>query len=147
MWRASPIVFYQLSLSQIADWVADSVLSRDDARKRAVTVKQLITIADVGCQMLLRHVANESSQRCRAMGNFSTMIAITSGLNTPPIRRLKRTWDQVNQRVMAQFTSCEMMIDSNKTFTKYRQLMSSVTPPCVPFIGTSYSSLLHYHPS
>lgn len=63
------------------------------------------------------------------------MIAITSGLNTPPIRRLKRTWEQVNPRFMAQFGACEMTIDSNKNFTKYRQLMASVTPPCVPFIG------------
>ncbi len=65
------------------------------------------------------------------------MIAITSGLNTPPIRRLKRTWEQVNQRVIAQFAACEVTIDSSKTFAKYRHLMSSVTPPCVPFIGRS----------
>jgi len=63
------------------------------------------------------------------------MIAITSGLNTPPIRRLKRTWEQVNQRFMAQFAECEMTIDSNKNFNKYRSMMASVTPPCVPFIG------------
>lgn len=68
------------------------------------------------------------------------MIAITSGLNTPPIRRLKRTWEQVNQRSMVQFTACEMTIDSNKNFTKYRQLMASVTPPCVPFIGETDGS-------
>jgi son of sevenless-like protein len=69
------------------------------------------------------------------------MIAITSGLNTPPIRRLKRTWEQVNQRFMAQFGACEMTIDSNKNFTKYRTLMASVTPPCVPFIGVFLSTL------
>jgi son of sevenless-like protein len=71
------------------------------------------------------------------------MIAITSGLNTPPIRRLKRTWEQVNQRCMAQFGACEMTIDSNKNFTKYRQLMASVTPPCVPFIGNLLNQLYH----
>lgn len=87
------------------------------------------------------YATHSRAQRCRTMNNFSTMIAITSGLNTPPIRRLKRTWDQVNQRSMVQFTACELTIDSNKTFTKYRQLMSSVTPPCVPFIGASDSPL------
>lgn len=71
------------------------------------------------------------------LNNFSSMIAITSGLNTPPIRRLKRTWEQVNQRVISQFAACEVTIDSSKTFSKYRQLMASVTPPCVPFIGES----------
>ncbi|KAF8158224.1 ras guanine nucleotide exchange factor domain-containing protein [Crassisporium funariophilum] len=111
--------------NRIADWVAESVLSKEDSRRRAQVVKHLISVAD----------------RCRTLNNFSTMIAITSGLNTPPIRRLKRTWEQVNQRFMAQFGACEMTIDSNKNFTKYRQLMASVTPPCVPFIGVFLSTL------
>lgn len=32
---------------QIADWVADSVLTKEDSRRRANTVKHLISIADV----------------------------------------------------------------------------------------------------
>ncbi|KAF9485897.1 ras GEF [Pholiota conissans] len=111
--------------NRIACWVADCVLSKEDSRKRAHIVKHLINVAD----------------RCRGLNNFSTMIAITSGLNTPPIRRLKRTWEQVNQRFMAMFGACEMTIDSNKNFTKYRSLMASVTPPCVPFIGVFLSTL------
>lgn len=111
--------------NRIADWVADSILEKEDARRRAQVVKHLISVAD----------------RCRALNNFSTMIAITSGLNTPPIRRLKRTWEQVQQRYMIQFGVCEMTIDSNKNFTKYRSLMASVTPPCVPFIGVFLSTL------
>ncbi|KAG6832006.1 hypothetical protein H0H92_006042 [Tricholoma furcatifolium] len=111
--------------NRIADWVADSILSKEDSRKRAAVVKHLISVAD----------------RCRIMQNFSSMIAITSGLNTPPIRRLKRTWEQVNQRSQNAFQECERTIDSNKNFTKYRQLMASVTPPCVPFIGVFLSTL------
>ncbi|CAA7261462.1 unnamed protein product [Cyclocybe aegerita] len=111
--------------NRIADWVAESILSKEDSRRRAQIVKHLIGVAD----------------RCRTLNNFSTMIAITSGLNTPPIRRLKRTWEQVNQRFMAQFGACEMTIDSNKNFTRYRQLMANVTPPCVPFIGVFLSTL------
>ncbi|KAH8825070.1 ras GEF [Flagelloscypha sp. PMI_526] len=111
--------------NRIADWVAESILTKEDSRKRAAAVKHLISIAD----------------RCRTMNNFSTMIAITSGLNTPPIRRLKRTWEQVNQKVMAMFTACEMTIDSSKNFAKYRQLMATITPPCVPFIGVFLTTL------
>lgn len=32
---------------QIADWVADSVLEKEDARRRAQVVKHLILVADV----------------------------------------------------------------------------------------------------
>ncbi|KAF8237166.1 ras GEF [Tricholoma matsutake] len=119
------IAFVIQTSNRIADWVAESVLNKEDSRKRANIVKHLIGVAD----------------RCRTMNNFSTMIAITSGLNTPPIRRLKRTWEQVNQRCMAQFGACEMTIDSSKTYAKYSQLMASVTPPCVPFIGVFLSTL------
>ncbi|KAJ7505491.1 ras guanine nucleotide exchange factor domain-containing protein [Mycena galericulata] len=111
--------------NKIALWVAESVLSKEDSRRRAGAVKHLISVAD----------------RCRVLNNFSTMAAITAGLNTPPIRRLKRTWEQVNQRYMAQFSACEMTIDSNKNFTKYRSMMTSVIPPCVPFIGVFLSTL------
>ena len=64
------------------------------------------------------------------------MIAIVSGLNSPPIRRLKRTWEQINQRSMTMLGACEMTIDSNKNFSNYRSLLARITPPCVPFIGT-----------
>ncbi|KAJ7855909.1 ras guanine nucleotide exchange factor domain-containing protein [Mycena olivaceomarginata] len=111
--------------NKIALWVAESVLSKEDSRRRAGAVKHLISVAD----------------RCRILNNFSTMAAITAGLNTPPIRRLKRTWEQVNQRYMALFSACEMTIDSNKNFTKYRSMMTSVIPPCVPFIGVFLSTL------
>lgn len=70
------------------------------------------------------------------------MVAITSGLNTPPIRRLKRTWEQVNQKFMTQLAQCESTIDSNKNFNNYRSTLARISPPCVPFIGTlrSFSS-------
>ncbi|KAK7048205.1 hypothetical protein R3P38DRAFT_3307112 [Favolaschia claudopus] len=111
--------------NKIALWVAESILSKEDSRRRAGIVKHLISVAD----------------RCRVLNNFSTMAAITAGLNTPPIRRLKRTWEQVNQRYMALFGACEMTIDSNKNFVKYRTMMTSVIPPCVPFIGVFLTTL------
>ncbi|KAM6494104.1 Ras guanine nucleotide exchange factor domain containing protein [Amanita muscaria] len=115
--------------NRIADWVAESILSKEDSRKRGTIVKHLITVAD----------------RCRTLNNFSSMIAITSGLNTPPIRRLKRTWEQVNQRTMAQFAACEATIDSKGHFREYRRMMQTVNPPCVPFIGVFLTDLQFIH--
>ncbi|KAF7299199.1 hypothetical protein MIND_00868600 [Mycena indigotica] len=115
--------------NKIALWVAESILSKEDSRRRANVVKHLIAVAD----------------RCRTLNNFSTMAAITAGLNTPPIRRLKRTWEQVNQRYMAQFGACELTIDSEKNFAKYRAMMTSVIPPCVPFIGVFLTTLQFIH--
>ncbi|EGO23624.1 hypothetical protein SERLADRAFT_469753 [Serpula lacrymans var. lacrymans S7.9] len=111
--------------NRIANWVADSVLVHEDSRKRAAVIKQFISVAD----------------RCRSIHNYSSMVAIVSGLNSPPIRRLKRSWEQVNARYMAQLGSCEMTIDSNKNFNNYRSTLAKVSPPCVPFIGVFLTTL------
>jgi len=111
--------------NRIANWVAESILSKEDSRRRAAAVKQFIAVAD----------------RCRLMHNFSSMAAITSGLGTPPIRRLKRTWEQVNGKFMTQLAQCEMTIDSNKNFNNYRLTLAQVAPPCVPFIGVFITTL------
>ncbi|KAI0766402.1 ras GEF [Trametes elegans] len=114
----------QLS-NRIANWVAESVLAREDSQKRARVVKHFINLAD----------------RCRGLQNYSTMTAVISGLNTPPIRRLKRTWEQVNAKIMAQLKICESTIDTNKNFNNYRSLLARIQPPCVPFIGVYLTTL------
>lgn len=111
--------------NRIANWVADTVLSHEDSRKRAGIIKQFILIAD----------------RCRNLHNYSSMVAIVSGLNSPPIRRLKRSWEQVNSRHLSQLNNCEMTIDSGKNFNNYRSTLAKVAPPCVPFIGVFLTTL------
>ena len=63
------------------------------------------------------------------------MVAIISGLNTPPIRRLKRTWEPVNAKFMAALSSCEATIDTSKNFANYRSTLASISHPAVYFIG------------
>jgi son of sevenless-like protein len=69
------------------------------------------------------------------------MAALVAGLNSPPIRRLKRTWEQVNARNKVQLQEAERTIDTNKNFTNYRAILKSAQLPCVPFFGTHYSTL------
>lgn len=69
------------------------------------------------------------------MHNFPSMIAIVAGLNTTPIRRLKRTWEQVPQRFTTMLSQCETMTNTNKNFGNYRHKLSTIVAPCVPFIG------------
>src|ERR1700761_443023 len=70
------------------------------------------------------------------MHNYSTMAAFVSGLAAPPVRRLKRTWDQLGGRAMSQLEACEKTFDSNKNFNNYRTTLSKIEPPCVPFLGS-----------
>ncbi|KAJ7855965.1 ras guanine nucleotide exchange factor domain-containing protein [Mycena olivaceomarginata] len=109
-------VFIQTS-EKIPIWVAESILSEDDSRRRARTIGHFISVAD----------------HCRNLKNFSAMARITFGLSTL-VGRLTRTWAQVNPRSITQFSACRT------AFSDYRSLMDSVIPPCVPFL-VSVSSL------
>ncbi|KAG9019883.1 hypothetical protein FRB90_000013 [Tulasnella sp. 427] len=111
--------------NKIASWVAEQVLSKDDARRRAAYIKQFIMIAE----------------RCREMNNFSSMAALLAGLNSPPIRRLKRTWEQLNARFTSQLDDVEKTLDSGRNFMGYRQLLATVAPPCIPFLGVYLTTL------
>ncbi|KAI6166678.1 ras GEF [Pisolithus thermaeus] len=113
--------------NKIAHWVAFSILSKDEARRRASVIKQFILVAD----------------RCRVLQNFSTMGAIVSGLNSAPIHRLKRSWEQVSSRYMSQLQTCEATINSYRNYNKVRTTLATVSPPCVPFVGVFLTALTH----
>jgi son of sevenless-like protein len=63
------------------------------------------------------------------------MAALIAGLNCPPVRRLKRTWEQVNVRVTAVLDDLEKTLDMAHNFQGYKALLNKSTPPCVPFLG------------
>ncbi|KIJ60282.1 hypothetical protein HYDPIDRAFT_99030, partial [Hydnomerulius pinastri MD-312] len=113
--------------NRIAHWVTYSILCKDDPRRRAAIMKQFISVAD----------------RCRLIQNFSTMMAIVTGLNSSPIHRLKRSWEQVSSRYMSQLETCEAIINSYKNYNNYRTALAAVAPPCVPFVGVFLTALTH----
>ncbi|KAF8333499.1 ras guanine nucleotide exchange factor domain-containing protein [Cantharellus anzutake] len=111
--------------NKLADWVNDAVLSKDDPRKRALLIKHFILTAE----------------RCRSLNNFSTMAALVAALNSPPIRRLKRTWDVVSRRNIAVLDDIEKTMQHGKNLAEYRNMLSKVSLPCVPFIGVYLTTL------
>lgn len=47
------------SLFQMADWVAESVLSKDDPRRRAAVIKHFINVAEVSSYAFIFYSSNE----------------------------------------------------------------------------------------
>ncbi|KAJ7688223.1 ras guanine nucleotide exchange factor domain-containing protein [Mycena olivaceomarginata] len=111
------ITYFIQNINKIQFWVAGCILSEENLPQRAKAVEHAINMADC----------------CRSLNNFSTMYAITSGLNFGP-----RTADSsgrgsaVDHKHVALFKACEDIIGSHRGFSMYRSLMTSVNPPCVP---------------
>ncbi|OCH89134.1 ras GEF [Obba rivulosa] len=125
-WATDDSITPVIGLSnKIALWVGWSVLHEEDLVSRVATVTYLIDVA----------------KHCRDSHNFSSMTDILSGLNSPPVRRLKATWAGVGAESMAVMQACESTIDVAGGLVAYRSTLAHTMPPCVPFIG-AYLTLL-----
>ncbi|CAE6434570.1 unnamed protein product, partial [Rhizoctonia solani] len=148
--------------NKIASWVAFSVLEKDEPRRRGYVIRHFIRVAEVcgvlhlagyanscclaflGFVLLLfslllsfwnRRHSRPGHQKCRALHNYSSMAALVAGLNSPPIRRLKRTWDLVPAKLTAILDDLEATLDSGRNFTVYKQKLKATDSPCVPIFG------------
>ena len=73
------------------------------------------------------------------------MAALISGLNRPPIRRLKRSWGYVSPRSVTKLDDLEKILDTGRSLSVYRALLHNTEPPCVPFLGVYLTMLAFIH--
>lgn len=60
--------------SQIANWVADSVLNKEDSRRRAAVVKQFISVADVSVLNTDLHLIGTHFRVCSVVVDYTTFL-------------------------------------------------------------------------
>uniref|UniRef100_A0A060T6U2 ARAD1C23078p n=1 Tax=Blastobotrys adeninivorans TaxID=409370 RepID=A0A060T6U2_BLAAD len=111
--------------NQLTSWVSWSILSFPDPKKRAQAIKYFV----------------DTAIHCRAMNNFSSMTAVISGLHSSTIHRMKKTWELVSPKVRSKLDSMNQLMTSSRNFNEYRDLLSSVQLPAVPFFGVYLTDL------
>ncbi|ORZ12364.1 ras guanine nucleotide exchange factor domain-containing protein [Absidia repens] len=105
--------------NRLTSWVTDSILSYEEAKKRVVMIKYWAQVAE----------------RCRHMNNYNTCMAIISAFDNSAIGRLKKTWDLLGNRTGQVLSQIRKLMGANRNFTAYRDMVHSVNPPCIPFLG------------
>jgi len=65
-----------------------------------------------------------------------------AALQQSPVHRLKRTWEQVPAKSITTFMELQQLISINKNWAEYRDVLHSVNPPCVPFLGMYLTDLV-----
>ncbi|CAK5284088.1 unnamed protein product [Mycena citricolor] len=103
----------------ITGWVAESILSEPDAKKRTLLVKFFIKVAD----------------RCSSLNNFSTPRSMLAALDSSTISRLHQTWLGLPQKNRAQLETLRRLADHSRNYHEYRSKLRSTAPPAVPFLG------------
>jgi len=111
--------------NKLTAWVVESILHEETPKKRAEMTKHFILIAE----------------KCRTLNNFNSLMGILAGISSAPVHRLKRTWSAIPSKTRLLLDSLRTVMDSTSNFSRYREALHSVNPPCVPFLGVYLTDL------
>jgi len=111
--------------NDISNFVADTILQFEEPKKRALAIKQWISVA--------RH--------CQELGNYNVIFAIVGSLATSMIHRLEKTWSFVSPKTMAVLQELQEVIDHRKNYAQLRKRLQAQSAPCIPFIGMHLTDL------
>ncbi|KAI9261985.1 ras guanine nucleotide exchange factor domain-containing protein [Sporodiniella umbellata] len=105
--------------NRLTSWVTQSILSYEEPKKRATVIKYWVQVAN----------------HCRVLSNYNTCMAILSAFDNSSIGRLKKTWMICSRNTTQALASIRKLLGANRNFTEYRDIVHSVNPPCIPFLG------------
>ena len=111
--------------TDLSNLVADSILQLEDAKKRAVIIKQWIKIA----------------KKCFELNNYDSLIAIICSLNSSTIIRLKRTWDIISAKTKTKLEKLKGIVEISRNYADLRRRLQYHVPPCLPFVGMYLTDL------
>ncbi|KAF1940817.1 ras guanine-nucleotide exchange protein Cdc25p [Clathrospora elynae] len=111
--------------TDLANLVADTILHLEDAKKRAVMIKQWVKIA----------------VKCLELNNYDSLMAIICSLNSSMVMRLKRTWELVSAKTKARLDELKAVTDVGRNYAVLRQRLQNHIAPCIPFVGIYLTDL------
>jgi hypothetical protein len=111
--------------TDLANLVADTILQLEDAKKRAVIIKQWVKIAI----------------KCLELNNYDSLMAIICSLNSSMVLRLKRTWEVVSAKTKARLEELKTITDVGRNYAVLRQRLQNHVAPCIPFVGIYLTDL------
>ncbi|ORY83088.1 ras guanine nucleotide exchange factor domain-containing protein [Protomyces lactucae-debilis] len=111
--------------TDLAGWVADSILAETEQKRRTLVLKHWLKVAE----------------RCAQLSNYNTLMAIMSALNSSTIARLKRTWEGLNRNQRGLLDHLRSITDHQRNYALYRARLRQTTTPCLPFLGLYLTDL------
>ncbi|KAI3655847.1 hypothetical protein MP638_006340 [Amoeboaphelidium occidentale] len=78
---------------------------------------------------------NKVALKLRELRNFNALKAVISGLSTPPILRLKKTWQLVSKKHLSSIENLRDLMSEQNNYAKYREALNNAPRPAIPFYG------------
>lgn len=115
----------------VCQWVQTEIVTTADLEERVQVICKFIRLA----------------QKCKALNNFSTLLQILLGLQSPAVSRLTETWTQVGASEMRVLNALSTFTSPSKNWKNVRDCMtvlqnSDDAEGCIPFLGIYLSDLI-----
>jgi hypothetical protein len=122
----SPNVLKMIERStKVSLWIASLILKQEKIKKRVKVTQKIIKIAE----------------NLFYMNNFSTSFSILAGLNMTSIHRLKYTFSELPKNSQQTLLELNQKLSSDYSYKSYRNILATVNPPCIPYLGTYLTDL------
>ena len=108
-----------ISLAQTSRWVTYEIVHRVQLKSRVSALEKLIKLAEE----LLK------------LNNFNGVMEILSGINSSPVRRLKKTWEGIGEHWQGRMKRLEELMSHDQNYKSYRAALHNCDPPTIPYLG------------
>jgi len=111
--------------NNISLWVASSILWSDKTKERSKILSRFIKIG----------------KNLWELGNFSTLLAMVSGINVAAVRRLKQTFEGISSKSVTDLEFLDTNVSGMNRFQAIRESLKTRTPPVIPYLGIYLADL------
>ncbi|XP_027728965.1 LOW QUALITY PROTEIN: rap guanine nucleotide exchange factor-like 1 [Vombatus ursinus] len=115
--------------SEVTHWVATEVLLCEPLGKRAQLLKKFIKIAAI----------------CKQNQDLLSFYAVIMGLDNAAVSRLRLTWEKLPGKFKNLFRKFENLTDPCRNHKSYREVVSKMKPPVIPFVPLILKDLTFLH--
>ncbi|XP_069041710.1 rap guanine nucleotide exchange factor-like 1 [Lepisosteus oculatus] len=130
-WRPLNLELVLQRCSEVQHWVATEILQCQSLPKRVQLLRKFIKIAAL----------------CKQQQDLLSFLALVLGLDNPAVSRLRLTWEGLPGKFKKQFKEFESLADPSRNHKSYRDLLSSLRPPLIPFTPLLLKDLTFLHES
>lgn len=130
-WRPLNLELVLQRCSEVQHWVATEILQCQSLPKRIQLLRKFIKIAAL----------------CKQQQDLLSFLAVVLGLDNPAVSRLRLTWEGLPGKFRKQFQQFENVADPSRNHKSYRDLITSLRPPLIPFTPLLLKDLTFLHES
>ncbi|KAL6102365.1 rapgefl1 [Pungitius sinensis] len=130
-WRPLNLELVLQRCSEVQHWVATEILQCQSLPKRVQLLRKFIKIAAL----------------CKQQQDLLSFLAVVLGLDNPAVSRLRLTWEGLPGKFRKQFQQFESVADPSRNHKAYRDLITSLRPPLIPFTPLLLKDLTFLHES